>query len=500
MNNFMSAIGTLMNPYCIVMMIIGGLIGLILGAIPGLSGGLAITILLPLTFSMDPNVAIAMLISIWVGSCSGGFIGSILLGIPGTPSSLSTCYDGYAMTKKGEVTRALSVGTVANFLGTVPSIIIAMLACPVISALAVKMGPWEYFALGLMAITLVVSMSKGKMFKGFIGAGIGFLITQVGMSPISATPRFTFGTYYLAGGFNMICILTGMFAGSMIMTDYAKEETGASGIFHGEIGRFKLPLKEFRENIVNTIRSFAIGLGIGFLPGMGAALSNVVAYSMAKNSSKRKEEFGQGCVDGVIAPEVANNASIGGAIIPMVALGIPGDGTTALLLGGLTIHGIEAGPLLQKNHPVFVYMIFIAAVFAAIIALITEIAGIRAFPMLLKAPYHYLYPAILILSFTGVYTNAGNMFSVFMALAFTALGIWMNYAGVPATPFILSYVLGLTLEANFRKAVSFARGDFLMFFKRPVSCVLLLVAILSVIRPYIQAAFEKKKLQAKNKK
>ena len=478
------------------MLIVGNLVGLVLGAIPGLSGGLAITILLPVTFTMNSNVAIAMLISIWVGSCSGGFIGSILLGIPGTPSSLSTCYDGYAMTKKGEVTRALSIGTVANFLGTVPSILLAMLACPLIAKYAVKMGPWEYFALGLLAITLVASLSRGKMLKGFISAAIGLFVTQVGISPISATPRFTFGTFYLSGGFNMISVLTGMFAGAMILTDFAKGETGASGSFNGKIGHFVLPVKEFLSNIGNTIRSFLIGLGIGFLPGMGAALSNVIAYTLAKNGSKTPEEFGKGCPDGIIAPEVANNASIGGAIIPMIALGIPGDGTTALLLGGLTIHGIEAGPLLQKNHPVFVQIIFIAALLGAIVSLIVEIMGIRAFPMLLKAPYHYLYPAILVVSFLGAYTNAGNMFAVFMAVLFTALGIWMNYAGMPATPFILSYVLGTTIESNFRKAVSYAKGDYTRFFTRPVSCILIVIAIVSVLWPYIKPLLTKKKQAA----
>lgn len=493
MSTLLESLAILATPYCILMMIAGGLIGLVLGAIPGLSGGLAITILLPVTFAMDSNVAIAMLISIWVGSCSGGFIGSILLGIPGTPSSLSTVYDGYEMTKKGEVTRALSIGTVANFLGTVPSILVAMLACPVISAFAVKMGPWEYFSLGLMAITLVASLSKGNMLKGFLSAGLGLLITQVGLSPVSSTSRFTFGNYNLYGGFNMISVLTGMFAGAMILTDFAKSKTGAAGTFEGKIGKFQFPGKEFAGNIFNTVRSFFVGLGIGFLPGMGAALSNVVAYSMAKNASKHPEAFGTGCPDGIIAPEVANNASIGGAIIPMIALGIPGDGTTALLLGGLTIHGIEAGPLLQKNYPVFTNMIFMAALFGALIALAVEIVGIRAFPMLLKAPYHYLYSAILVVSFLGAYTNAGNMFAVYMALAFTALGIFMNYAGIPATPFILSYVLGSTIETNFRKAVAMGKGSMLPFVTRPVSCILLLITVFSLVSPFIKDAMAKRR-------
>ena len=499
MADILAALSTLLTPECILLCLMGCFIGLVLGAIPGLSGGMALTIMLPISFGMNSNVAIAMLISVWVGSCSGGFIGSVLLGIPGTASSLATCYDGFAMTKKGEVTRALSLGTVSNFFGTVPSILIAMVACPIISAFALKMGPWEYFALSLMAITLVVSLSKGNMLKGFIGAGLGLLATQVGNAPISSTPRFTFGSYNLTGGFNMIAVIVGLFACSMIMMDYAKGSTGAAGTFTGKIGKFKFPGKEFAANIVNTIRSFLIGLGIGFLPGLGAGLSNIVAYAMAKSSSKHSEEFGTGCPDGIIAPEVANNASIGGAIIPMISLGIPGDGTTALLLGGLIIHGIEAGPLLQKNNPVFVNMIFLAAVLGAIIALLIEIVSIRYFPLLLKAPYQYLYPAILVVSLVSAYVNANNMFSMYVLMGFALLGIWMNYAGIPATPFILSYVLGSNLESYFRKAVTYARGDFTTFFTRPASCILLIIAVGSILFPYVKnmiVRMEAKKQQA----
>lgn len=486
MSDILTALSTLITPQCLLLCLMGCLIGLVLGAIPGLSGGMALTIMLPISFGMDSNVAIAMLISVWVGSCSGGFIGSVLLGIPGTASSLATCYDGFAMTKKGEVTRALSLGTVSNFFGTVPSILIAMVACPIISAFALKMGPWEYFALSLMAITLVVSLSRGNMLKGFIGAGLGLLATQVGNAPISSTPRFTFGSYHLTGGFNMIAVIIGLFACSMIVMDYARGSTGASGTFSGKIGRFRFPGKDFAENILNTIRSFLIGLGIGFLPGLGSGLSNIVAYAVARNGSRRSAEFGTGCPDGIIAPEVANNASVGGAIIPMISLGIPGDGTTALLLGGLIIHGIEAGPLLQKNHPVFVNMIFLAAVLGAIFALIIEIISIRYFPLLLKAPYHFLYPAILVVSLVSAYVNANNMFSMYVLLGFALLGIWMNFAGIPATPFVLSYVLGSNLESYFRKAVTYSRGNYATFFTRPASCILLLIAIGSVLYPFIK--------------
>jgi len=459
---------------------------MVLGAVPGLAGGTAITVLLPMTYALDTNMAMAMLMGLYVGGESGGYIGSILLGIPGTASNVATVYDGYEMTKQGKVTKALSIATVSNFLGTVPSLLVAMIACPLIASFAVKMGPWEYFSLAFMAITLVVSLSKGKMFKGFIGAALGLFITQIGYSPISSTARFTFNNRYLAGGFNMITVLIGVFAGSMIMMNYAIKDHGSSQMMTHKIEKFQFPGREIVENAFSIVRSFLIGLFIGFLPGMGPALSNVVSYSTAKNSSKHPEKFGTGCAEGVFAPEVANNASVGGAIIPMVSLGIPGDGTTVLLLSALTIHGISPGPLLQRNQPSTVYMIFAAAIISAIFALLIQIVGIRYLPKLLNVPYHYLYPAILIISFMGVYSATCNMFALFSVLIFTALGIWMNWADIPITPFVLSFVLGNTLETNFRNAISYAKGDWMSFFTRPVSGLMLGVAVLMVVMPLIK--------------
>lgn len=347
-----------------------------------------------------------------------------------------------------------------------------------------------------MAITLVVSISKGNMVKGFIGAGMGLLLTQVGYAPISSTERFTFGSYYLASGFSMSCVMIGIFAGSLIIMNYAHGVNGPKSSFDGKLTGFKIEKGDFSSNIPNIIRSFLIGLGIGFLPGMGAALSNMVSYATAKNSSKHPEEFGTGIPDGIWAPEVANNASVGGAVIPMIALGIPGDGTTAMLLGGLTIHGIQPGPLMQQNNPVFTYMIFLSALLAAILCLLVEIFGIRWFPKLLDAPYHFLYPAILALCLLGVYIETFNIANIIMACFFIAVGLYMMYAGIPTTPFILSFVLGSQMENYFRKAISYGKGDWTLFFTRPVSCILLIVAVGSVFVPLIKEHLAKKKAAA----
>lgn len=494
---FFSSIATMLTPEYILPCFACTLLGIVMGALPGLGGGLAISIMLPLTFKMELTKVLALMMSVWVGSCSGGFIGSILLGIPGTPASMSTTYDGYALTRKGESNRALSVGIVANFMGTLPSLIIAMLVCIPVARLAIKMGPWEYFSLSFMAVTLVIGLSKGRLFKGFIAAGLGFLVRSIGPDPLVAAYRLSFGSVYLKSGFKQLCLIIGLFAGSMILLDYAKNDE-SNVDFVGHIGRFHFYWDDLKKNVVNAIRSFFIGLGIGILPGMGASLSNVVAYATAKNSSKYPEKFGEGCIDGVIAPEVANNAGIGGAIIPMIALGIPGDGTTALLLGAFLIHGVEAGPAMQFNQPEIPQMIYAAAIIGAITTLIVEILGIRLFPRILKVPYHLLYPAILVFASIGCYVEQFNIWGLIQFLIFTAIGIWFAIDGIPTTPFLLAYILGKTFESNFRNGMTYAKGDWTVFFTRPVSALFLAIGVFMVVKALVEMVRNNKKAAAKD--
>ena len=492
----MESILFLLQPAHLISCFLCNMLGVVMGALPGLGGGLAIAIMLPISFGMDPRLAIAMMLSIWVGSCSGGFIGSILLGIPGTPASMSTCYDGYALTKKGEANRALSIGVVSNFLGTFPSLIIAMLVCTPLAKIAIKMGPWEYFSICAMAITLVIGLSKGRVFKGFIACGLGLFVRSVGLAPISSQQRFAFGNTFLSGGFTQMCIIIGLFAGSQILLDFAKGEEGV-GDMVDHVGRFRFYWNDLKNNVVNIIRSFFIGLGIGIMPGMGASLSNVVSYATAKNSSKHEEEFGKGCIDGVIAPEVANNAGIGGAIIPMISLGIPGDNTTALLLGAMIIHGIEAGPMLQIQQPHYVQVIFSTVILMALITLVIEILGVPLFPKILKIPYHYLYPVILVFATVGCYTSVYSMWGVYQFAIFSIIAIWFTVSGIPSTPFLLSYILGGTLELNLRNAMTYGRGDWTLLFTRPVSGIFLAIGIICVIRPIIKSVLAMRKRNSK---
>jgi putative tricarboxylic transport membrane protein len=485
MADILSSFATLLDPLTFLIILISSILGIILGAIPGLSGGLGVALLLPLTFGMQAEVGLAMLISIWVGGVSGAMIGSILLGIPGSPSAIATTFDGYPMTRNGEAVKALGAAITASFMGTFLSILIAMVASPFLARLALQLGPWEYFSLGFCAISLVAALSRDGVFHGLAAAALGLILASVGFAPIDGYPRFTFGSIYLSSGFDLIPLMLGLFALKQIIADYANGEQQIPEVDMSDIKGFGVSLQEFRDNAWNLIRSFMIGLWIGFLPGMGAALSNMVAYAQAKSASKHPEKFGKGCVDGVFASEISNNASVGGALIPMVALGIPGDGTTAILLGGLMIHGVQAGPLLFNNNPEIVYALFLTALISAILVLVLQYFGMRLFPAILKIPYHYLYPTIVVLGFMGVFVGSSTAFNYVLLLGFAALGLSMDKLRLPVSPFILAFILANMLELNLRRGLTYTDDGIWPFFTRPISGLLLLAAALSIVMPFV---------------
>jgi putative tricarboxylic transport membrane protein len=491
MQDILASFGTLLSPATFLVILVSTALGIILGAIPGLSGGLGVALLLPLTFGMPAEMGLAMLVSMWVGGVSGAMIGSILLGIPGSPSAIATTFDGYPMTRNGEAVKALGAAITASFIGTFLSILIAMTLSPIMARLALKMGPWEYFSLGFCAISLVAALSRDGVFHGLAAAAIGLILASVGFAPIDGYPRFTFGNIYLMGGFDLIPLMLGLFALKQIIADYAKGQQQVPNVDVSAIKGFGVSLQDFRDNAVNIIRSFTIGLWIGFLPGMGASLSNMVAYAQAKSSSKHPEKFGKGCVDGVFASETSNNASVGGALIPMVALGIPGDAVTAILLGGLMIHGVQAGPLLFDNNPEIVYALFLTALIAAILVLVMQFWGMRLFPALLKIPYQFLYPAIVVLGFIGVYVSSSTAFNYVLLLGFAGLGLAFDRLRLPIAPFILAFILAPMLELNLRRGITYTDDGMLPFFTRPISGLLLLAAVLSIASPFLMPALRR---------
>lgn len=477
-------------PQNLILMVAGTFVGIIFGAIPGLSGTMAVMLFMPLTYTMDSGTAIIFLLSLWIGGCSGAFIGSVLLGIPGSASAVATCWDGHPMAQKGQASKALAIGMTASFTGTFFSAIFAGFLAEKVADFAFAMGPWEYTALCLVAMTMVLAISKGNMFKGLAATAIGLILASVGYSPIDAELRFTFGNMYLMGGLGMIVVLTGIFAVAHILVTFGKGFEPNPKVDGKGLRGFGLTLKDFQEEAVNIIRSFLIGLGIGFLPGMGSGLSNLVAYSSAKNASKHPEEYGHGAAGGIWAPEVANNASIGGAMIPMAALGIPGDSTTALLIGALTIHGLEMGPMVFANSGNVVYLMFFTVAVVAAVVLLMQSFGKRWFPYILRVPSHFMYPALLVICLASAYVDSGNLYQCGMMMAFCAIGVLMAYGGLPTSPLILSFILGPIMEKNMLRAFQYS-GTWTSFFTRPVSGVLMVIAIICIFSPVISAVIGK---------
>ena len=493
MDVFFSSFMTCLDPLNLLLMALCAVVGVIFGAIPGLSGGMGMTLILPLTFGMAMYNGFSMLLGMYVGGISGSFIAAVLVGIPGSASSIATCYDGYPMSQKGQTSKALALGIICSFMGTFFSVIIAMLLSGPIADLALKLGPWELFSLCFCAVVLVASLSRGNAVKGMIAAGIGLLAACIGMDPITASLRFTFNSVYFQGGIDMVAAMLGIFALLQVSADFAKGNQKLPEVKAKDLKGLGVTLRDFTSNIKTILLSFVLGVWIGFLPGMGSSLANMVAYAQCKSSSKNPDDWGTGIPEGVMASEVSNNAAIGGALIPMMSLGIPGDAPTALLLSGLIVHGLQPGPLLISTHPDFVYFVFVMVLLAAIFVCVGELLTKRWFPFLLKVPYHYLYSAILVMCYVGAYTSTSSMFNVFMMVVFLFIGVLFQMADIPSSPMILAFILAENLESYFRKGFSYTDQGVLPFFTRPVSLAFLLLAAFSVFWPMISEKRKAKK-------
>lgn len=487
------ALGIMFQPMNFIMMILCGVIGCILGAIPGLSGGLGITLILPMTFALDTNLSFSMLVAMYVGGVSGSFIAAVLIGIPGSAASIGTCYDGYPMTKNGKAAKALSIGIMGSFIGNFVSCVVAVLCSGAIADVALMLGPWEYFALCLMAITMVVGLSNGSVFKGLLSAFLGLFLSCIGGDLVTNQLRFTFGNTNLYGGINVVVLLMGIFALQQVATAYAKGQQEMPPVDAKSLSGFGLTLKDFTDNMKTIVVSLLIGLFIGFLPGMGSGISNLIAYGQAKRMDKHPEKFGTGYDPGIWATEVANNAGVGGAMIPMISLGIPGDATTVLLLSAMTIKGLQPGPMFIQTNPTLAAYIYVIMMISSIAIVFIELFTKRWFPLLLKAPYHYLFSAILVICFMGAFSSTTSMFNVYLVLVLGMLGILLDVFGMPSTPLMLAFILGGKIESYFRMGCSYARGDLTSFVTRPISLIFILIAVWSVIGPMIMKLIKSRK-------
>jgi len=490
---FLQGLQTVLQPQFLLWQILGTVVGIIFGAIPGLTAVMAIALFLPMTYGMSMELGISVLIALYIGAISGGLISAILLKIPGTPSSVATTWDGGPLAEKGQAVKALGVGIVFSFLGTIASLIALIFIAPTLARIALRFGPHEYFAIAVFSLTLIASLSTGSIVKGIFSGLVGWVFATVGIAPVDANVRFTFGRYELNNGFDTLTVLIGLFAITEIIkvaesVKYEQEGTVRQVSMKGVKG-FGFSTKEFISQIPNFIRSALIGIGIGILPGIGGATSNILSYLVAKNQSKHPEQFGTGIIDGVVASETANNATIGGALIPLLTLGIPGDGVTAVMLGGFMVHGIIPGPMLFRNQANLVYTIFAAVLICSILMIVIEWFGLRGFIKLLKVPKYILLPIILVLCVVGAFGLSSRVFDVWTILIFGVVGYAFIKFKIPQAPFIIGFILGPMAETNLRRGLMLSDNSFMGFLTNPISAAFLILAVVAVIWPIIKALF-----------
>ncbi|MDR0467136.1 MAG: tripartite tricarboxylate transporter permease [Deltaproteobacteria bacterium] len=469
-------------PMSFFWMVLGVEVGIVFGAIPGLSATMAIAIFLPVTYGLSTVEGMACLVGLFVGGISGGLISAVLLNMPGTPASVATCFDGNPMAAKGQADKALGAGILFSFFGTVFGNVALVFIAPALAGIAIKFGPHEYFAVTFFSMSLIITLASDSLQKGLISGLLGFTFAMVGLDAIEASPRFTMDFRVIRSGFNVLTVLIGLYAVAEVLTNCEKPDDTDSAQILADVKMrgVGIGLKEALGQTVNFVRSAVIGLFIGILPGIGGGTSNIVAYTVAKNQSKHPERFGKGELSGVVASESANNAGIGGAMIPMLTLGIPGDTTTAMLLGGLMIHGVTPGPLIFETHGSLMYAIFVLLALSSLTMLVTEFLGLRLFIKVLKVPKYYLLPVIVALCAVGAFGLNSRVFDVGSVLFFGLAGYLLSKCGYPLPPLILGFILGPILELNLRRGLTSSQGNFLDFFTRPIAGCIIVFTLLFI--------------------
>jgi putative tricarboxylic transport membrane protein len=479
----MQSFGSIFRPDVIGAIFLGAFSGVLLGALPGLTATMAVALLVPMSFGMPINVSFGLLLGIFCGAMYGGSISAILIRTPGTPGAAATVMDGHPLCLKGEADRALSMALYASFFGGIISAVIMTLLSPYLSRIALKFGPTEYFALAVFGLSIIISVSGKSVIKGLIAGVFGLLLCTIGSDPITGYPRFTFGAMPLYEGPPLVATLIGLFAISEVFCN-------VESLLSGEKANHRIKRVWPSKADIKTCTPVAatgglVGTFIGILPGVGGDIGAFFSYSIAKRFSKHPELYGTGIVEGVAATESANNGVTGGAMIPLLSLGIPGDSVTAVMLGAFIVQGLQPGPMLYKDHLPVVYMIFSSMFLANFAMLIVGLVGARFFARIIGIQKHTLVPVILVLSIIGAYSMRNSVFDIYLALTMGVIGYFMRKFDIPSPPVLLAIILGPMAESNMRRALRISDGSFTPFVTHPISAVLLAVAVLSIVTSLI---------------
>ena len=465
-----------------VPLFIGSLIGVVGGALPGITITMTVIVVLPFTFGLEPLQGLACMIGVYVGGETGGLITSCLLGIPGKPSAVATTFDGFPMARKGEPGRALWIGIWASIFGGLLGAIVLVAATGPLAELALKFGPWEYFALFILALSMVAGLVESSLVKGLLSGAIGCVVTILGNDPVMGQPRLTLGIEWLEGGVPFLPVLIGVFAFSQIMSELERFSTTTKAVnaavklvvSHAQV------LWEILSRPFLLLWSTFIGLMIGVLPAIGGSAANMLAYDQAKKFSSRPEKFGTGIPEGIIASEASNNANVAGSLVTIMAFGIPGDAVTAVMLGALTIHGIQSGPLFISQNAELAYGMFAAYILAHPLVLILLFIGVRWVLRIVIVPKSILFPVVLVLCVVGAYALGNAMATVYVLLVSGILGYLMVKFGFPLAPFILGVILGDQIEINLVRSLM-TDSNLWLFVTRPISALLLALSVGSIV-------------------
>lgn len=476
------ALGNVFSILHLAAIFLGVLIGIIIGALPGLSATMGVALLLPLTFGMEPELGLPMLIALYCGAMYGGSISAILLHTPGTPAAAATCMDGYPMSKKGEGGRAIGFSLIASFIGGIFSAILLLTVAPLLANISLLFGPAEYFILAVLGLTLIATLSSEEWIKGLLSGSVGLFIATIGIDPMTTISRFTFGNLNLLDGIPLIVLLIGVFSISQALKLLEKDENEKiTSLKNMKISGRILPKFSELIKLKNTIiRSSVIGSIIGAIPGTGGGIACWVGYNEAKRYSKKPELFGTGIPEGVVAAEAANNAVTGSALIPTLVLGIPGSSVTAVLLGGLIYHGIRPGPRFISEFGDLTYTIMISLFVANFFMLFIGVLFAKASIHITRVRGEILSPFIIVLSVIGTYALNNSTFDVILMFIFGLIGYVMIRYKFPVAPMVIALILAPMAELGLRQTLLISRGNWLVFLTKPLSLALLLVAVLSL--------------------
>jgi len=469
----------------ILWVFIGGTLGTIIGMLPGLGPATGVAILIPITFGMNPATALITMAAVYYGAMFGGSRASIMINTPGDASAIVSCFDGYPMTRQGKAGTALAISAIASFIGGMIGMLFLVFLTQPIAAAALKFGPAEMFSLMLFALVATITLSEGNLLKGALAICIGLMLSTVGIDALTGIVRFTYGMTALNDGIDFLVVIIGVYAVTEVYKNYKAIDAKYS-FDSKHIGKVRVSWPEFKRSLWPMLRSSPLGFVIGVLPGMGGTIATFMSYAMEKNISKHPEEFGKGAIEGLAAPEAANNACSCGAMVPLLTLGIPGSGTTAVMLGALMLLGVKPGPTLFTDHPEIAWGVIASMLIGNIILIIINLPLAVPLVQLLRVPQRIMLPLILGLALIGAYFLNYSSSDLILVMISGVVGYIFVILGIPLPPLVLALILGETTETTLRNSLVLSDGNISIFFQKPISAVFIALAAISLVYALIR--------------